>query len=62
MHRKRGRMSLGSQVKGILYLGLPGQGGAEAVYHLLTGQTNPIWQTGGNLAICLCGCTIFENL
>lgn len=29
------------QVKGILYLGLPGQGGAEAVYHLLTGQTNP---------------------
>ncbi len=28
-------------VKGILYMGLPGQGGAEAVYRLLTGLANP---------------------
>lgn len=29
------------QVKGILYMGLPGQGGGEAVYCLLTGKANP---------------------
>lgn len=29
------------KVKAILYMGLPGQGGAEAVYDLLTGRANP---------------------
>ena len=29
------------QVSSILYMGLPGQAGAEAVLHLLTGQANP---------------------
>lgn len=28
-------------VKGILYMGLPGQGGGEAAYRLLTGEANP---------------------
>ncbi|MCR5145194.1 MAG: beta-glucosidase [Lachnospiraceae bacterium] len=29
------------QVKSILYMGLPGQGGAEAIYKLVTGLVNP---------------------